>query len=69
MDDHSRAFLKALAAEPKGRVGYPLTAYDKLMEHVGGLVDGGYIIERRLGNQAGFQITQLGREYLGGAND
>lgn len=69
LTDHERSFLIALSAEPKGRVGFPLTAYDKLMEHVGGLVEGGYLIQRRLGNYPGFQLTELGRQYLGGYDD
>lgn len=69
MSPHERKFLVALAAEPKGRVAYPLTAYDKLMEHVGGLVEGGYMIPRRMGLEPGFQITNRGREYLYGSND
>jgi hypothetical protein len=61
-----RAFLERLAGMKQGRCSYALVKRDAAMEAVGGLVAAGYVRERRLGHDEGFQITRQGREYLGG---
>jgi predicted transcriptional regulator len=66
MTEFERRFLIALSNEPKGRVAYRLAEYSRLMENMGDLVTEGFITERRLGAYPGFQITQKGRQYLGG---
>jgi hypothetical protein len=64
-----RAFLTRLAGEPQGRTSYALVDRDGALAIVNGLVASGYIRHRRLGFDPGFQITDLGRSYLGGSND
>lgn len=66
MTDTERAFLRALAAEHQGRTSYSLLDYERVQAVVGGLVDRGFVKQRRMGIREGLQITGSGREYLGG---
>lgn len=69
ISSHERAFLEMLAARKQGRASYALVRRDDAMGIAGGLVERGYVRERRLGYDEGFQITELGKAYLGGMND
>lgn len=62
------SFLRLLASKKQGRCSYALVQRENAMGIAGNLLKGGYIKERRLGYDEGFQITDLGREYLGGAS-
>jgi hypothetical protein len=66
--DIQRAFLTRLASMKFGRCSYSLVQRDEAMEIVAGLIEGGYVRERDLGFMPGFQITDKGREHLGGAS-
>jgi hypothetical protein len=62
-----RAFLSKLATMPKGRCGYELENFNKALELLSGLLDDGLIKARPLFPNQGFQLTDKGREFLGGA--
>ena len=66
MTELETQFLVALAKERQGRVGYKLTEFTRIMPFLERLVDEAYIRERRFGNGPGFQITDKGREWVGG---
>lgn len=65
----ARAFLERLAGMKFGRCSYSLVDRDGAVAIAGELVEAGYIRERDLGYFPGFQITDKGREYLGGVRD
>lgn len=62
----ARALLTYIAGQRKGRVGYDLGHFDRAHLFARDLIANGYIKERRLGFEYGFQITEAGKAYLGG---
>lgn len=67
MNELERQFLQKLAGEKQGRMGWPQPAHDLALPHLQRLIDEGYVVERRMYRFPGFQITDKGREYVGGA--
>jgi hypothetical protein len=61
-----KAFLERLSGMKQGRCSYALVKRQDAMSMAHGLLLGGHIRERDLGYFPGFQITDKGREYLGG---
>jgi hypothetical protein len=64
-----RAFLERLAGMKQGRCSYSVLMRGEAMEIAGGLIEGGYVKERDLGFSPGLQVTDKGREYLGGQTE
>lgn len=67
MTEIQKAFLTRLASLKQGRCSYDLVRRDDVVEIVGELIQAGYVKDRRFGYGEGLQITERGREYLGGA--
>lgn len=61
-----RAFLERLNGFRSGRCGWPVTTYEHALLEFTPLIREGYVRERRYHRSPGFQITDKGREYLGG---
>lgn len=66
LTDTERAFLTMIAGKPQGRVSYALVRRDGAMSFAGSLLARGFIRERRLGYDEGFQISPSGKAYLAG---
>ena len=64
-----RQFLTALADHTKGRRPYSAEDYERARPLLMGLIEGGYIRERRLGLDQGVQILPKGRAYLNPTGD
>lgn len=66
MTDAERHFLRTLAKEFRGRTSYSLLDYEKVQATIPNVLERGFVKHRRLGIREGLQITNEGREYLGG---
>lgn len=66
MTPDSTALLRLIASRKQGRVSYALLERDRAMAFAEPLLEAGYVIERRKGFEPGFQITEAGRQFLGG---
>lgn len=67
MTPESREFLKHLAGQPKGRVGYVAFTWDWAQTMAAESLALGYVKERPLYPRPyGFQITDAGKAYLAG---
>lgn len=69
MNELERQFLSKLATMPKGRCAYGIEAFERALPKLQRLVDEGYIRERRITRDNGFQILSRGREYLAGVSE
>ncbi len=66
MSPSSKQFLRYLADQPKGRVGYAQVDWPQAFRVAREVLDAGYVKERRFGLAPGFQITPAGKAYLAG---
>jgi hypothetical protein len=62
----SKQFLRYVASQPKGRVGYPMGKYAEAATLAGECLERGLVKERRFFDGLGFQITDAGKAYLAG---
>lgn len=67
MTDQERIFLAELHRRPRGRIGYEPVDYDWAAEFAADLLANGLIKHRRFEGRLGFQITEAGRAWVGGA--
>lgn len=66
MTSESRQFLAFMASKPQGRVSYALVRRDQAEALAEEALRAGYVRNRRLGYDEGFQITPAGRAFLAG---
>lgn len=66
MDTADRVFLENLAAYKFGRAAFTREAHGLAIERFSHLIQAGFIRNRPVGYDFGFQITPKGRAYLAG---